>query len=59
MAKCCIVVEDAAAGVEAGRRAGMRTIGVSREGKVLAADVAVASLDLLDVDAFEKLIGGS
>ncbi|WP_433968536.1 HAD family hydrolase [Tunturiibacter gelidiferens] len=51
-----IVVEDAAAGVEAARSAGMRSIGVSRNGKYLAADLVVGSLDLLDADAFEILL---
>jgi len=51
----CIVVEDAAAGVEAARRAGMRSIGVSRNGR-LAADLAVASLDQLPEDAFAILL---
>lgn len=52
----CIVVEDAIAGIEGARRAGMRTIGVSRNGQALGADLAVQSLDLLDPDAFEKLL---
>jgi beta-phosphoglucomutase len=51
----CIVVEDAVAGVEGARRAGMRSIGVSRNGKHLPADVVVQSLDLLEPGAFEKL----
>ena len=51
----CIVVEDAAAGVEAARRAGMRSIGVSRAG-VLASDVFVRSLTELPDDAFGTLI---
>lgn len=50
----CIVVEDAAAGVEAARRAGMRSIGVSRGG-ALHADVFVTSLADLPSDAFEQL----
>jgi len=54
----CIVVEDAAAGIEGARRAGMRSIGVSYNGKHLAADVVVQSLDLLDSDAFETLLQG-
>ena len=54
----CIVVEDAAAGIEGARRAGMRSIGVSHNGKHLAADVVVQSLDLLDSDAFETLLQG-
>jgi HAD superfamily hydrolase (TIGR01509 family) len=52
----CIVVEDAAAGIEGARRAGMRSIGLSQSGKHLAADVEVASLDLLDPDAFDTLL---
>jgi len=51
----CIVVEDAVAGVDGARRAGMKCIGVSRDGKHLPADVVVQSLDLLEPDAFEKL----
>jgi beta-phosphoglucomutase len=52
----CIVVEDAVAGVEGARRAGMRSIGVSRGGTHLPADVVVHSLDLLDPGAFDKLL---
>ena len=44
----CIVVEDAAAGIEGARAAGMRSIGVEHRGQHLAADVAVKSLDLLE-----------
>jgi len=54
----CIVVEDAVAGVEGARRAGMRSIGVSHNGKHLPADIVVQSLDLLDTDAFERLLEG-
>ena len=52
----CIVVEDAVAGVEGARRAGMRSIGVSHHGTQLPADVVVASLDLLQADAFDALL---
>lgn len=55
----CIVVEDAAAGIEGARRAGMRSIGVSQTGTNLPADVVVRSLDLLDSDAFETLLQAS
>jgi beta-phosphoglucomutase len=54
----CIVVEDAAAGVEGGRRGGMRTIGVTRNG-TLDADVFVRSLEELPPDAFERLVACS
>lgn len=52
----CIVVEDAVAGVEGARRAGMKSVGVSHNGKHLPADVVVRSLDLLDPVAFERLL---
>jgi len=52
----CIVIEDAVAGVEGARTAGMRSIGVSRNGKDLPADIVVRSLDLLDSEAFDRLL---
>jgi HAD superfamily hydrolase (TIGR01509 family) len=52
----CVVVEDAAAGVEGGRRGGMRTIGVTKNG-TLNADVFVRSLADLPADAFDRLVG--
>jgi len=52
----CIVVEDADAGIDGARRAGMRSIGVSRNNRHLGADVVVQSLDLLDSNAFETLL---
>jgi len=51
----CVVVEDAAAGVEGARRAGMRSIGVSAAGD-LPADIAVRSLADLPADAFRQLL---
>jgi HAD superfamily hydrolase (TIGR01509 family) len=50
-----IVVEDAAAGIEAARRAGMRCIGVRAEG-VLEADVFTRSLEDLPPDVFDRLV---
>jgi len=52
----CVVVEDAATGIDGARRAGMRSIGVSRNGAHLRADVVVQSLELLDTNAFEALL---
>lgn len=52
----CIVVEDAAAGIEAARAAGMRNVGIARNGKSLTADVVAESLDLLESDAFDQLL---
>ncbi len=51
----CVVVEDAAVGVAAARRAGMRSIGVNRT-VMLDADLAVSSLEDLPGDAFDCLI---
>jgi beta-phosphoglucomutase len=54
-----IVVEDAPAGIEAARRAGMASIGVRRTGSPLAADLAVSSLIELPPDAFSRLLKGA
>jgi beta-phosphoglucomutase len=51
----CIVVEDAAAGVEAARRAGMRSVGLGHAG-FAPADIVVASLEDLPRDALDRLI---
>ena len=51
----CVVVEDAAAGVEGARRGGMKSIGVTKNAQ-LDADVLVTSLANLPDDAFEKLL---
>jgi beta-phosphoglucomutase-like phosphatase (HAD superfamily) len=54
----CVVVEDAPAGIEAARRAGMRSIGVlSPHHARLEADVVVPSLGALPTGAFEALLG--
>jgi len=50
----CVVVEDAAAGVEAAKRAGMHSIGVNARTR-LDADVNVSSLVDLPADAFDRL----
>jgi beta-phosphoglucomutase family hydrolase len=54
----CVVVEDAPAGVEAGRRGGMRTVGIASMGRTLDADVVTTSLADLPDDAFEALVSG-
>ncbi len=53
----CIVVEDAAAGVEGARRAGTRSVGVTKNGR-LDADLFVRSLADLPPDAFDRLLSG-
>lgn len=53
----CVVVEDAPAGLEGARRAGMRSIGVlSDHHPRLEADLVVPSLASLAEDAFELLL---
>lgn len=51
----CVVVEDVAAGIEAARRGGMRSIGVNATAP-LDADVYVRSLADLEDDVFDRLI---
>ena len=51
----CVVVEDAESGIAAGRRAGMRTVGVAR---VRSADVVSPSLADLPPDTFDRLLAG-
>jgi HAD superfamily hydrolase (TIGR01509 family) len=51
----CVVVEDAAAGIEGARRAGMRSVGVTKNGR-LDADLFVRSLADLPPDAFDRLL---
>lgn len=55
--KQCVVVEDAAAGIEAARRAGMRCIGVGARG-FAPADLVVGSLADLPDDVFERMVAG-
>ncbi len=54
----CVVVEDAPAGLEGARRAGMRCVGVTSTHDHLEADVVVTSLDALAEDTFERLLAG-
>lgn len=54
----CLVVEDAAPGVEGAHRAGMRAIGVGPRHHRLGADVSVPSLDQLSRDTFTRLLSG-
>ncbi len=51
-----VVVEDAPAGLEGARRAGMKCIGVRSSHSDLQADLVVDSLDALPDDAFDRLI---
>lgn len=52
----CIVVEDAPAGIEAARRAGMRAVGVLNSHAELHADLVVRTLEVLPGEAFDLLL---
>lgn len=52
----CIVIEDAPAGIEGARRAGMRTIGVQTTHTGMQADRVVNRLDELPPDTFDQLL---
>jgi len=52
----CIVIEDAQLGLEGGRQAGMKTIGVLNTYPTLEADRVVQSLIDLDRHAFDALV---
>lgn len=51
-----VVVEDAPFGVEAGRRGGMRTVGIAGLHGSLDADVLIASMADLPLDTFDRLV---
>ena len=53
----CVVVEDAPAGAEAARRAGMRCVGVLSSHEELRADLVVRTLAELPDEAFDELLG--
>lgn len=52
----CVVVEDAPAGIEGARRAGMRVVGVLSSQTSLDADIVVPTMDDLAGDAFDGLV---
>ena len=51
-----VVLEDAPPGIEAARRAGMKSIGICTLHPSLRADIAVRSLEELPAEFFERLI---
>ncbi|HEX8285382.1 MAG TPA: HAD family phosphatase [Pyrinomonadaceae bacterium] len=55
-ARACVVVEDAPAGTEAARRAGMRCVGVLSSHGELRADLVVRTLEELPDNAFDELL---
>ena len=46
----CIVVEDAVAGLEAARRAGMKALGIGTRERLTNADMVVADLSAISID---------
>jgi beta-phosphoglucomutase len=52
----CVVVEDAAVGVEAGRSGGMRTIGIAGPHGTLEADIVTPTMADLPEDTFDRLV---
>lgn len=52
----CVVVEDSVSGVEAARRAGMRSVGVSRASAPLPADLPVVSLTDVAPETLVRLL---
>lgn len=49
----CVVFEDAAAGVEAGKNAGMRVIGVGDKSILSKADMVISTFENLSLDCLE------
>ncbi|MFN8344336.1 MAG: beta-phosphoglucomutase [Spirosomataceae bacterium] len=50
----CVVFEDAVAGIEAGRRAGMKTVGIGQPQVLTEADLVLANLNHTDPAAIKK-----
>lgn len=55
----CVVIEDAAAGVQAADRAGMAVVGVGPVQRLAGADLIVPSLAALRLARLEALVAGS
>lgn len=55
----CVVVEDAAAGIEAARAGGFHTLGLGPPGRVGEADVVLPSLEGVRLSALLVLLGSS
>jgi HAD superfamily hydrolase (TIGR01509 family) len=55
----CVVVEDAAAGIEAGRAGGFYTLGLGRPERVGDANIIFESLEGAKLDAILSLLGDS
>lgn len=51
----CVVFEDAVAGVQAARAAGMRIVGIGNEGVLDQADLVVSGLDMINLNRLTEL----
>jgi beta-phosphoglucomutase len=52
----CVVFEDAVAGIEAGRRAGMKTVGIGQPDILTEADVVLANLNNMTIEDLRKAL---
>jgi beta-phosphoglucomutase len=52
----CVVFEDAVAGIESGRRAGMKTVGIGQPNVLREADIVLANLNNLSPADLKKLL---
>jgi beta-phosphoglucomutase len=52
----CVVFEDAVAGIEAGKRAGMKTVGIGQPEVLKEADLVLANLNNSDPTALKKTL---
>jgi len=51
----CLVVEDAVAGIESARRAGMKALGIGTKERLPNADIVVPNLSAISIDELLKL----
>lgn len=51
----CVVFEDAEAGIEAGKRGGMKTIGIGKQEILSQADLVVSGIDKLTIEDLKRL----
>jgi beta-phosphoglucomutase-like phosphatase (HAD superfamily) len=51
----CIVVEDAIAGLEAARRAGMKALGIGTRERLPNADIVIPDLSKISIDQLLNL----
>jgi beta-phosphoglucomutase len=52
----CVVFEDAVAGIESGKRAGMKTVGIGQPNVLKEADIVLANLNNIAPDDLKKIL---